>query len=116
MTNLNHLEQEIISVLEDIIQEYEVESNLDWMTDTELAQVVFQNYLRYNFDSSLATLHDLVDCVSALPCELIPVGLFRAGMQTAMEQVRWDAIASHENIQPKLKKLREGGCDGTNNT
>jgi hypothetical protein len=111
MTHLNQLEKAIISLLMDIIYEYEGEpssiNSIENLSDNELTKVILESHLRNNYECKLGTLYKTIDRVRGFAGDpMIPVDLFAAAMEFAVDSVRWELISVQENIQEQINELR----------
>lgn len=76
------------------------------LSDDEFVKKVFESYLRENWECNLSNLHNKIDTLAGLPCELIPDNLFKSAMQVALQHIDWDVVAQDENVLERIQSLR----------
>ena len=105
----NPLEWQIIVLLCEIelfgrsVEKYRDISSLP---DNEFVKKVFESYLGENWECNLSNLHNKIDTLAGLPCELIPDDLFKSAMQVALQHIDWNIVAQDEKVLEKIQFLR----------
>ena len=105
----NPLEWQIIVLLCEIelfgrsVEKYRDISSLP---DNEFVEKVFESYLGKNWECNLSNLHNKIDTLAGLPCELIPDDLFKSAMQVALQHIDWNIVAQDEKVLEKIQFLR----------
>ncbi|MEG4149261.1 hypothetical protein [Microcoleus sp. Pol12B5] len=105
----NPLEERIIYILwQDELYEENLERyrSLADLSGAEIAKRIFEANIQKEYDCSLSNLHEQADYLKGLPIDTVPIDLFQAAMQVAIEQVNWDVVSEDENIAEAIRQIK----------
>lgn len=105
----NPLEEQIIYILcqDELYEEnFETYRSLADLSGAEIVKRIFEANIQKEYDCSLSSLHEQADYLKGLPIDTVPIDLFRAAMQVAIEQVNWDVVSEDENIAKAIRRIK----------
>ena len=106
----NPLEKQIIIILceEEFYDEEDTEKYqyLADLPDAEIVKRIFEANIQKEYKCTFSELYKTTDCLVGWDADSVPLNLFQAAMQVAIEYINWSVVAQDEDVVNAIKKIK----------